>query len=82
MASAAFLPVAAGAVAVGAAANGCNFELDLSAGVGGLSTSFKGPGVKIGLDGGLNFEFHVEHSSSITNEEGIETSLSFGLGDP
>ena len=82
LASAAILPIAGGAVALGTAMAGCNYSLDLSAGVGGLSTSVKLPGVSLGVDGGMNFEFHVEHSSSITNEEGIETSVSFGLGDP
>ena len=82
LASAAILPVAGGAVALGTAIAGCNYSLDLSAGVGGLSTSFEGPGVLVGVEGGLDFEFHIEHSSSITNEEGIETSVSFGLGDP
>ena len=82
LASAAILPIAGGAVALGTAIAGCNYSLDLSAGVGGLSTSFEGPGVLVGLEGGMNFEFHVEHSSSITNENGIETSVSFGLGDP
>ena len=82
MAAAAILPVAGGAVALGTAIAGCNYSLDLSAGVGGISSDFKFPGVKIGVEGGMNFEFHVEHSSSITDEEGIETSVSFGLGDP
>ena len=82
MASAAILPAAGGVVALGAAIAGCNFSLDLSSGVGGMQTSTDFPGVHLSLEGGMNFEFHVEHSSTITNEEGIETSVSFGLGDP
>ena len=82
LASAAVLPIAGGVVAIGSAAEGCNFSLDLSAGVGGLSADVELPGVSLGLEGGMDFEFHIEHSSSITNEEGMETSISFGLGDP
>ena len=54
----------------------------MQAGVGGLSTSYKGPGINLSFNAGVNFDFHVEHSSSVTSEDEAETSISFGLGDP
>ena len=82
LASAAVLPIAGGAAALGTAIAGCNFSLDLNAGVGDMEGKFKAPGVKLGVKSGMDFEFHIEHSSSITSEDGMETSISFGLGDP
>lgn len=47
-----------------------------------MSGDLEFPGVKIGLEAGLNFQIDIQHSSTITNEKGSESGITFGLGDP
>ncbi|GFH57722.1 hypothetical protein CTEN210_14198 [Chaetoceros tenuissimus] len=76
------LPIVAGAMVITPAISGCNFDLALSAGIGGLEGDLEFPGVKIGLEAGLNLQIDIQHSSTITNEKCSESGITFGLGDP
>ena len=76
------MALAAGALVFGPAIAGCNFELDLSAGVGDLSAEGKDFGVLIGAEAEAEATLHIEHSSSISTTRESETEISFSLGDP
>ena len=76
------MALAAGALVFGPAIAGCNFELDLSAGVGDLSAEGKVFGVLIGAEAEAEATLHIEHSSSISTTRESETEISFSLGDP